>query len=160
LAKRGSSKPSGEVARREDLEQLKVGLRREFVQIVQSETFSGPLPPPEVMQGYEKVCPGAADRILVMAERQSEHRRSLEARYQTQGGRREWLGMLLGFILAAGAIGGGIYLVAHNHQAEGLTSIILALGGLVSVFVYARTTKRKELSRKWNQLLRPGSPRG
>jgi len=30
--------------------------------------FSGPIPPPAVMDGYEKVLPGAAERILKMEE--------------------------------------------------------------------------------------------
>jgi uncharacterized membrane protein len=33
-----------------------------------SQKFSGPLPPPELLEGYERILPGAADRILKMAE--------------------------------------------------------------------------------------------
>ena len=40
--------------------------------------FSGPLPPPAVLQGYEDIVLGAANRILEMAERQSKHRQQLE----------------------------------------------------------------------------------
>ena len=49
-------------------------------QIVTSEqaVFRGPVPPPEVLAGYEATLPGAADRILAMAERQSRHRQELE----------------------------------------------------------------------------------
>lgn len=38
----------------------------------------GPLPPPDVFAGYEQVCPGAAERILSMAEQQAKHRQDLE----------------------------------------------------------------------------------
>ena len=43
-----------------------------------SSTFIGPLPPPEVLLQYENASPGAADRILTMSEKQSEHRQYLE----------------------------------------------------------------------------------
>jgi len=40
--------------------------------------FSGPLPPPSLLSGYESSCPGAADRIIKMAEQEAEHRRVTE----------------------------------------------------------------------------------
>ena len=40
--------------------------------------LSGPLPPPEMLAQYEEILPGAAERILSMAERQAEHRQKLE----------------------------------------------------------------------------------
>lgn len=44
--------------------------------VVQATAFSGPLPPPQVLAQYESILPGSANRILSMAEKQSEHRRS------------------------------------------------------------------------------------
>jgi hypothetical protein len=41
-------------------------------------SYSSPLPPPEIIEGYEKVLRGSADRILTLTEKQSEHRRELE----------------------------------------------------------------------------------
>ncbi len=39
-----------------------------------SETFSGPLPPPDDFAKYENVLPGAADRIIAMAEKEQQIR--------------------------------------------------------------------------------------
>jgi len=36
--------------------------------------FSGPLPPSQEMANYEEVLPGAADRILTMAENEQQAR--------------------------------------------------------------------------------------
>ena len=44
------------------------------------EHFSGPIPPPGAMQGYEDVLSGSADRILSMAEFGQRHRASYENR--------------------------------------------------------------------------------
>src|SRR5258705_11795241 len=45
-------------------------------QVVHTQTqtiYQGPLPPPENFAAYEHVLPGAADRILKMAENQAAH---------------------------------------------------------------------------------------
>ena len=44
-----------------------------------SQSFSGPLPPPEVLEHYERIAPGTAERLLAMAESQSAHRQGHDA---------------------------------------------------------------------------------
>lgn len=53
--------------------------RRQIVER-RSVTFCGPLPPPEILQQYNEILPGAANRIITMAEEQSSHRRILESK--------------------------------------------------------------------------------
>ena len=36
-------------------------------------SWSGPLPPPEALQKYDAIVPGAASRIFEMAERRHQH---------------------------------------------------------------------------------------
>ena len=55
----------------EELEQ-ETTIRKVVAKVIESE-FSGPIPPPNIMRGYEEILPGAADRILSMAERQIEY---------------------------------------------------------------------------------------
>lgn len=45
--------------------------------VAQSASFSGPIPPPAILHQYDAVIPGAAERILKMAEEQSKHRQEL-----------------------------------------------------------------------------------
>ncbi|KPA12709.1 hypothetical protein MHK_007077 [Candidatus Magnetomorum sp. HK-1] len=40
--------------------------------------FSGPIPPPAILQEYNNVSPGCADRIIKYAENEAEHRRKVE----------------------------------------------------------------------------------
>jgi uncharacterized membrane protein len=49
-----------------------------FQAAVEISRFSGPLPHPEDLAKYEQVLPGAADRIIRMAEQQAAHRQNLE----------------------------------------------------------------------------------
>jgi len=46
---------------------------------VQEHYIEGPLPPPVILQQYDTVIPGAAERILAMAEGETTHRRNLES---------------------------------------------------------------------------------
>ncbi|MFQ7172706.1 MAG: DUF2335 domain-containing protein [Thomasclavelia ramosa] len=48
------------------------------MQEITSVSYSGPIPHPSDFEQYERVLPGAADRILTMAENQSAHRQTLE----------------------------------------------------------------------------------
>ena len=52
-------------------------VKKVVMEMIQGE-FSGPIPPPNIIEGYEKIVPGSADRIISMAERQSEHRQKME----------------------------------------------------------------------------------
>ena len=42
------------------------------------EQFSGPIPPPDTLERYERLVPGGAERILRMAEQEAEHGRALQ----------------------------------------------------------------------------------
>lgn len=60
---------------------LRPDKRQEGMQIVTAliqKSHQGPLPTPEDYGGYEAVLPGAAERILTMAESNLDHRQSLE----------------------------------------------------------------------------------
>ena len=48
------------------------------VAAVEAASFSGPLPPPSIYGEYERTLPGSAERILVMAEKEQNHRTEWE----------------------------------------------------------------------------------
>lgn len=41
--------------------------------------FSGPIPPPEILEHYNQIIPGAAERIMEWTETQTRHRQELES---------------------------------------------------------------------------------
>lgn len=47
--------------------------------LLTQQSYSGPLPPPELLAQYETLFPGAADRIFQYAEREQANRHSLDA---------------------------------------------------------------------------------
>jgi hypothetical protein len=71
--------------------------KRRQVNLLGVLEVSGPLPPPQVLEHYERVLPGSAQRLLTMAEEQSRHRMRQESRDHEADIRQTWVGMFLGF---------------------------------------------------------------
>jgi uncharacterized membrane protein len=64
------------------------------VQHFEATTYSGPLPQAEQLQKYEEVLPGAADRIIRMAEEQSAHRQEIERQIVASASRDSIAGVM------------------------------------------------------------------
>jgi uncharacterized membrane protein len=114
------------------------------------EQFSGPLPPPAILEQYNNVVPGAAERILKMAEEQSNHRRSLEQKVISSDVDNARLGMVFGFIIGLVAILAGVYIVIIDKNNQGYFLSLGAIVALVGVFVYGRKKKEQRLEEKKN----------
>jgi uncharacterized membrane protein len=122
-----------------------------------SASYSGPLPPAEQVRAYEEVLPGSADRILSMAERQQEHRLSLERVTVVEAAQRSRWGLRLGFAIAVLVIGVGAAGIFTGHALAGFAVIIAQAAILAGVFVYGRVEQRKERVEKDVQTRLPPS---
>lgn len=125
------------------------------MQIARAYSFSGPLPPPEALEKYNQVLPGAAERILMMAEQQGKHRQLIEKRVIDSNAFTQKMGPVLGFIVAMTAVLGGIYLVHSGQSTAGLVSILVPLATLSGIFIYGKSEQRKELQAKAQDFARP-----
>jgi len=106
-----------------------------------------------MLDKYNQVFPGCAERIVAMAERQAEHRQGLETAHLHGSLTSERIGQVLGFVLGLVAIGGGIWLIATGKDAQGLTAIITAISGLAGVFIYGRYSQSKERANKRKEFI-------
>lgn len=91
------------------------------------------MPAPAQLEQYERILPGAAERILKMAEEQFVHRSNLEQRVIQNAIRNSRLGLLFGFIIGIAGLGVVIY-CANQPLLAGFVAAI-NLGGLVGIFV-------------------------
>lgn len=71
--------------------------------------FSGPLPHPQTLRQYDEVLPGAAERILRMAEKQQDHRIGMD-----QSGVRRKLGTGSRLFV----VGDGPDFIGLSHHAQ------------------------------------------
>lgn len=118
----------------EQREQVAEGLSRTL--LISQKTFIGPLPHPDDFAKYDQVMPGAANRIMSMAEKEQQIRADSQDAILFNDRRRINGATLLGIALVA---------VAGIATWQGYTGIALSLGlsGVISALF-------RQLFAKWN----------
>jgi len=116
------------------------------------------LPRPSDLQEYESIIPGAANRILRMAENQAEHRQFLEKTVIRGDSRRAFYGLCVGGFISLSVLVGAVFLIYTGHDVAGAVVAGLDLVGLASVFVYGTVSRRTERTQKAALMKRPRTP--
>src|SRR6266545_725873 len=122
--------------------------RSEYVQI----TYQAPLPPPQMLEQYERILPGFSDRLLKDMESQAQHRQGLENKTINGNIQSEKRGQLYAFILAVLAILGAIYLIATGRDKYGIYVFITTFASLVTVFVVGKVQQSRELAKRRKEM--------
>lgn len=115
----------------------------------------GPLPSPAQLAKYEAACPGAADRIISMAERQSAHRQAIEAKVVGANCAAQRSGPAYGFALVLSAMVISAILLWNGKDIAGITTLVSALAAIVITFVVGKRRQRSELEKREFRDLRP-----
>jgi len=111
-------------------------------------SYSGPLPPPGVIQGFENVLPGAAERIFTMAEKQLEHRMYLEKVVVEGGSKRASMGIYAAVIVEGMFLATSCYLAHLGLTAEALKVVGGSAVGLLGAFGFGTLSRRNERIKK------------
>jgi len=122
--------------------------------VSQSISFSGPIPPPELLKQYDALIPGTAAKIIAMAESQTQHRIKMEDFVIKSDSHRANRGLVAGFIVAMATVFGGVGCVLAGHDTAGGTIATATVGALVGVFVYGTQSRRAERQQKANTMSR------
>lgn len=123
-------------------------LSRQQLQMTQSISFSGPLPPPNLLKQYNDVVPNGAERLMKMAETQQAHRQDLEKTVIKGNVQSESRGQYMGLFISIAVIAAGTYLAAIGKQITGGILVGVDVVALASVFVLGKQRQQKELSKK------------
>lgn len=126
-------------------------------------TRQGPLPTPEELFQYNNLLPGAADRIIAMAEREQAHRVNLEDmatradirhRDELVSGQREntrsvfrsdMAGQLLGGVVAVLCVIGAVYTAfIGSHPAVSIALVSLPVAAIIKAL---RTVSAKPVKK-------------
>jgi uncharacterized membrane protein len=108
--------------------------------------FHGPIPPSSELAGYEQVLPGAADRLISMAEKEASHRHFIEKRSLLFEGLEVFIGQLFALCIGAITVIGGVYAAVHGAEIAGGIIGISGVTGLVSAFIMGRNAKKEQES--------------
>lgn len=109
-----------------DPTRLKAAIRHHFL-----AQWSGPLPPPAIIEEFDRIVPGSATRIMDDFFEEGRHRRTVEWQTVELRGeivrldsKRQDRGLWLGFIIAVLFLIGAIVLAILDHEL-----VAIALGG-------------------------------
>ena len=112
-----------------------------YIRQTNLSSFTGPLPPPEVLAGYDGIEKGFAERIIVLAEKQAEHRMACDKKlvYETADSskRGQWFGFIIAILFLAGALALGF--TGHEWLAG-----VIGGGTLISVVTVFLTNRPKK----------------
>ncbi len=116
------------------------------------KAYSGPVPSPEVLEQYEQIAPGFAERLLSMAEQEQAHRhecerRALEQNIENHQARNREIarGQHYGLAIGLTAIAAGSALAFNGH---GLPGGFIGTGGVIGLVVAFLYSHRKPSAQK------------
>ncbi|MCK5127004.1 MAG: DUF2335 domain-containing protein [candidate division Zixibacteria bacterium] len=108
------------------------------------EEYSGILPLPSHLLQYEQVIPGAADRIICMAENQMKHRFGMEDKVISSDTCNAKRGVVFAFIICVLALTIGGYLISIDKAISGGLFAGTIVVTLVGTFIYGTNQRRQE----------------
>jgi uncharacterized membrane protein len=112
---------------------------------LKASSFSGPMPPPEMLSGYEEICPGIAERLLrtyedEVAHRQGMERALVETEIQVQKAIPAEImrGQIFAFIICMSFLVAGTFLISNGHEISGAIFGGGGLAGIVTAFLASK----------------------
>ena len=119
------------------------------LQIVSIQTsFTGPLPPPSLLKEFNEAIPDGANRIMIMAENQSDHRIDVEKIVITSQQKQSARGQIFGFIICLLGMLLALIMILKDNIAMASVFFGVDLLAMVSLFVIGKSVQRKDLVQK------------
>ena len=115
---------------------------------MQMSSFSSPIPPPNILKGYNDIIPNGAERIIAQSEIQLNHRINLENFAVKAELKQSGRGQIFGFILGVIVLGLATILALYGHETIAGIFGTTTIGALVTVFVLGQKAQNKDLTKK------------
>ena len=100
------------------------------------------LPPPEVLQEYERIMPGVTKLLIEKAIQHQQNRAESERRALNIYNLKSFAGLIFGFLIGVFGMGGGFYLTMKGFNIIGFIFSSSTLVTLVMSFIYGSQSKR------------------
>jgi uncharacterized membrane protein len=117
---------------------------RERQVFVTASRYSGSPLHPQLLEQYERLVPGSAQRLLARFEKQSDHRMLLERKVIESDARRADWGVGAGLLVVLVGFGLGYHLIMAGHDLAGTAFGVTSLVSLVGTFIYGTNTRKEE----------------
>lgn len=112
---------------------------KEVVQVQQH--YSGPLPQPESLAQYDQIVPGAAERIIKMAEKEMEHRHRVEDSMTRSAIRSTFLGIIFAFMSVLILSGSVVYALYRGFDTVAGYIAVGSIAAVAGVFIFFKAKK-------------------
>ena len=118
----------------------------------QTTRYQGPIPPPELLEGYNRVIENGAERIFVDFESQSSHRREIEKTVIESQLAESRRGQLFALVISIFGLSIAAILgyLGHDWLAAGIGGTTLV--SLVGAFITGKILQKRDLDEKESQL--------
>lgn len=116
---------------------------KKVIIIQASEVYSGSIPHPKIIAGYESIKEGFGDRILALIEKQSEHRQFMEKESLQMQHNEIKRGQNYAFLIGSIAIISGCVTAIMGAVVPGALIGTGGVVGLVSAFIYGAKKRTK-----------------
>lgn len=97
-----------------------------------------------VLEGYESIVPGAADRILAMAEKNNDYLNEMDKEALRSGYAERRLGQIFALVIALFALSVSVVLAYTGNETTASIVGGSTVVGLVSIFVVGRIFGKPE----------------
>jgi uncharacterized membrane protein len=109
-------------------------------------TFTGPLPPPEILREYEQIWPGFTGKHFEYIERQAAHRQAIERDVIKAKIKHEATGQFMAFTLALTTFGVAAFALYLHQLTFGGTIMSVDAVAIIGMFIYRQSIEKKGLS--------------
>lgn len=122
--------------------------------MVQQKSYRGPLPPSELLSGYETFCPGATERFIGQLEANQKHQHEMEKLAVSATITRDQENRKYGFALTCLALIASVTLGVTGHDILAGTIATTTIGTILVTFILNRrpNNSRDEKEDKQSQL--------
>lgn len=108
---------------------------------LQQQHYCGPLPQPEDLAKYDQIVPGAAERIIKMAEKEMDFRHKSENRHHVNAVRVAVVSIVFAFISVLILSGLVLYALYKGFDAVAASIAVGSIAAVAGVFMFFKTKK-------------------
>ena len=126
----------------EKLERQK-GAVKAAIQVSEEHHFSGPLPRPEDLAKYDQIVPGAAARIIQMAEKEMSHRHDNEKKLSKSIIWTTVMSIIFAFLSVIILSLLCFYAIYKDYPTVAASIAVGAIAAVAGVFLYKSSKKEK-----------------
>lgn len=114
------------------------------IQISEQRHYSGPLPMPEDLAKYDQVVPGAAERIIQMAEKEMQHRHENDNRMAKSVIWTTIISIIFAFLSVLILSSLVFFALDKGYDKVAATMAVGSIAAVAGVFIFFKKSKNRE----------------